>query len=184
MQKARTLTCLIAAIAILLPCAKAQTIPPKSKPKLSSVYTQLKDCKLRLELTGREGGDPYATCKPVGGYIVHIAYNATLVTVSIWDSTGKKVTELGTDYIAIGMQREAVEWRMAAGQPFAVIYKIGRFDTTGYSAGNPYKAFNLKGYDWVAKGLRGCEAIDFVMEVKGPETATAIRRRVDEAYIR
>ncbi len=163
-------------------CAPAMAQPKSAKPKLSSIYTQLKDCKLPLELTGREGGDPYATCKPVGGYVVHIAYNATLTTVSIWDSTGKKVTELGTDYIAIGMQREAVEWRMASGQPFAVIYKIGRFDTSGYAAGNPYKAFNLKGYDWVAKGLHGCESIDFVMEAKGLETAATIRRWVDEAY--
>ncbi len=146
--------------------------------KYSSAYTYLKDCKIPAD----EEGGLKMHCRPLGPYKVVVAYDGALAMISVNDSAGHTVARLGSDYIGIGMQREQVEWRMANGVPFAVIFKIGHFDTSGYASGNPYKAFNLAGSSWIVAGLPGCEAIGFTLRGNIPDAEKRIRRWLDEAF--
>ena len=146
--------------------------------KLSSACTYLKECKIPSD----EEGGLQAHCRPAGGYRIVVDYSSSLATVSVLDSTGKTVATLGTDYIGMGMQREQVEWRLANGKPFAAIFRLVRFDTSGYAGDNPYKAFNPNGSTWIIKGLTGCESIGFTLDGDTPNAEKRIRRWLDEAF--
>src|SRR2546421_1900100 len=97
--------------------------------KVSSLYTDLKtECKAAIKLKkgeSAEGQDMPLRCKGYGGYEVRIDYSAA--------SSSLRVQPLGDksdQAITLGMQpldydqKRKIEWRLANGKPFAIIYRV------------------------------------------------------------
>ena len=107
----------------------SQSVSSHGQPaKFSSLYTDLKtECKAAIKLKrgeNPEGQDMPLKCKGYGGYEVRIDYSAA--------SSSLRVQPLGKSdqSITLGMQpldydqKRKIEWRLANGKPFAVIYRV------------------------------------------------------------
>lgn len=103
--------------------AGAQTL------KMASVYTNLKnDCQAEEKVVADEVP---LICKAVGGYRARvIPAGVWAETLEIVDLQGRPVTSLGTHgygYTTSG--RRLLEWRLANGRPFAVIFRVDKFNS-------------------------------------------------------
>lgn len=148
-----------AAIFYLLPAVHAQQKPAADKPVFTSVYTDLrKQCKATRETASTEGSDPAARCTGYGGYRIFMYYSATSATLGVQRvADGADVMELGTDYGSYGSRGEKVEWRMANGKPFAVIFRQWKYRGEG-ADGTMYSGTRV-GSRLLVKGLPGWERI-------------------------
>jgi hypothetical protein len=98
------------------------------KAKMSSVYTNMRtDCKEEMKSNGDEV--PFI-CKAVGGFRVRIIpAGAWAETVEIVDKKGETVVSLGNvGYGYTTTNNRKIEWRMANGKPFAVIFRVNTYD--------------------------------------------------------
>ncbi|HEY0376778.1 MAG TPA: hypothetical protein VGC87_07465 [Pyrinomonadaceae bacterium] len=157
-------------------------------PAFTSAYTDLnKDCEpaFKDEEVG-EGQDMPLKCKGHDGYYISIGYSA-------WASHLAVQME-GDEKLLIGLVNEGisysdepgkkVEWRMADGNPFAVIARVSSYDEAkAETAGdNPYQAKYKTGEALVVKGLKGYERIDFKVDAKDPKANEKARELADSNY--
>ena len=154
-------------------------------PKFSSLYTNLKtECKAAIKLKrgeNAEGQDMPLKCKGYGGYEVRIDYSAA--------SSSLRVQPLGDksdESITLGMQpldydqKRKIEWRLANGKPFAVIYRIVKSKTE--QPEEMWRPENSAGEFLVIKGLRGYEQIDLELDATALNANVKARQMADGAY--
>lgn len=159
-------------------------------PAFTSAYTDLnKDCEpaFKDEEVG-EGQDMPLKCKGYGGYYISIGYSAWASHLGV-QLDGDENYMLGLVNEGIGYSDEPgkkVEWRMADGQPFAVIARASSYDESkAENAGdNPYQAKYKTGESLVVKGLKGYERIDFKVDAKDPKANEKAREMADSNYIK
>src|SRR5580765_1063489 len=154
--------------------------------RFSSLYTDLKrDCRSAVKLKKGEeyGSDEPLRCKGPGGYEIKIGYSASSSQFSI-----NRIGNRDEDVVVSTMQpieydlKRKVEWRLANGKPFAVIYRI---DLTKGDSSDPigmWSKENKTGESLVVKGLKGFEHIDFEVDAKTPNANQKAREMADAAY--
>lgn len=152
--------------------------------KMSSVYTNLKaDCKAEVKVAADEV--PFI-CKAVGGFRVRIVpAGAWAETIEIVDKNNKTVASLGTHgYGYSTAPKRMVEWRMANGKPFAVIFRINEYDEAEASeeGDNPYTAKYKTGEKLIVRGLTGYSRIDFEVDAKEKNANVKAQKLADENF--
>lgn len=135
--------------------------------KMASVYTDLKnDCRPETKTSDEV---PFI-CKAVGGYRVRIIpAGAWAETIEIVDAKKETVASLGIHGYAYSLKgKRMLEWRMANGKPFAVIFRIDKFDSKDAleSGDNPYLDKYKIGEALIVRGLPGYSQINFEVGAK------------------
>jgi hypothetical protein len=153
--------------------------------KFSSLYTDLKtECKAAMKLEkgeNAEGQDMPLKCKGYGGYEVRIDYSAASSSLRVQPLGDKSVQA-----ITLGMQpmdydqKRKIEWRLANGKPFAVIYRIVKSKTE--QPEEMWRPENRGGEFLVIKGLKGSEQIDLELDATTPNANVKAREMADSAY--
>jgi len=129
-------------------------------------------------------GDMTLRCKGYGGYEVNIGFSATSSQFTI-----NLVRKRDEDVVVSTMQpldydqKRKIEWRLANGNPYAVIYRI---DATKGDSGatDVWYSENKTGESLVIKGLKGFEHIEFEIDAKDPQANVKARQMADEGYAR
>ncbi|MCD9189436.1 MAG: hypothetical protein LUM44_23695 [Pyrinomonadaceae bacterium] len=152
--------------------------------KMSSVYTNLKvDCKPESKV---EADEVPFICKAVGGFRVRIVpAGAWAEMIEIVDAQNKTAASLGTHgYGYSTAPKRMVEWRMANGKPFAVIFRINEYDQEKASeAGdNPYTEKYKTGEKLIVRGLPGYSQIDFEVDAKEKNANVKAQNLADENF--
>lgn len=123
------------------------------KAAFSSVYTDLKDDCPASKPEG-DDGDPTHTCKSVGPYHAYIYYSAlgTHVQIDEGEKTVLRLPEQGHDETL----KRKLEWRLADGKPFAVIYRVAQYTEKGLEqvGGSYMQDEHKKGELIVVRGLK------------------------------
>jgi hypothetical protein len=157
----------------------------KRATKFSSAYTDLKT-QCRSALTKKEekeaesrGEDIPMVCKGYGGYEILLASHGAMTQFQVSIKTGNEVKNVveETLYISDPIYMRKVEWRLADGVPFAVIFRRDVND-------DPEDQSIRKKIGEVLRvvGLKD-ERIDFTVEVrKGLNPNEEARRMADQAY--
>ena len=152
--------------------------------KFSSLYTNLKtECQAAIKLKkgeNPEGQDMPLKCKGYGGYEVRIDYSAA--------SSSLRVQPLGKSdqSITLGMQpldydqKRKIEWRLANGKPFAVIYRVVKSKTE--QPEEMWRPENSAGEFLVIKGLKGYEQIDLELDAAAANANVKAREMADNAF--
>lgn len=155
-------------------------------PVFSSLYTNLKtDCRdaFKLKKGEENGSDMPLKCKGYGGYEINIGYSASSSQFSI-----NRIGKSDEDVVVSTMQpidydlKRKVEWRLANGKPFAVIYRI---DLSKGDTSDPigmWSKENETGESLVIKGLKGFEHIELELNAKTPNANVKAREMADAAY--
>lgn len=154
-------------------------------PQFTSVYTDLKrDC--RSALTKKEekeaeaiGDDIPMVCKGYGGYEIMLASHGTMTQLLVRTRKGGEVKDVVQETLYIGdpIYTRKVEWRLANGVPFAVIFRRDLMD-------EPDDPSMKKKIGEVLRvvGLKD-ERIDFEVDVKRSANPNEEARRLaDNAY--
>ena len=141
--------------------------------KMTSVYTNTQtDCKAEEK---SEGDEVPFICKEVGGFRLRIIpAGAQAETLEIVDKQGETVASLGNVGYGYTSSKRMLEWRMANGKPFAVIFRVFTYDEQkATDAGdNPYLPKYKTGEKLFVRGLTGYSQIDFEVDGKD-KTANA-----------
>lgn len=126
--------------------------------KFTSTYTDLqKDCKDKFRDVG-EGQDMPAICKGPGGYRIDVEFSACCEHVQV--EGGKAFLLLFPMQRFVTAMKKKLEWRLANGKPFAVIFRIDKYK--GDITLSPQKAGELL----IIKGLSGFSNIDYEFDPK------------------
>ena len=147
----------------------------------TSAYTDLKkQCKNAVKSVG-EGQDMPLRCKGYGGYEIIIDYSAASSSLRV-QPVGDKTEEA----IALAMQpltyneKRKIEWRLADGKPFAVIFRVDKSKSDDPTA--MWQPENKTGEALMVKGLKGYEQIDFEVDAKEPQANAKARAKADAAF--
>jgi hypothetical protein len=149
-----------------------------SANKFSSRYTDLdKSCKT---IKGGEGQDDASDCRGIGGYRVHVWFSAMAQHIGTKTVKSEEMIPLATQSLDFDQTKIKLEWRLANGKPFAVIFRVFK-----YGEGNDDNPFGKKiGEELIVKGLTGFEKIDFKVDSKTPNTNAEARKLADNAYLK
>lgn len=170
---------------LLLACAAALVVAglsTRSAAKFSSAYTDLKtQCK---PIAGGEsrGDDTPLRCAGQGGYEVRIDFSAASSHLGI-QPTACECDEriaLAEQPLHYDAERK-IEWRLAGGQPFAVILRVDK-PKGGLDPAEMWRPENKTGEALLVKGLKGYERIDFEVDAKSPDANVRARELADRAY--
>jgi hypothetical protein len=137
--------------------------------KMSSVYTNMQtDCKAESKV---EGDEVPFICKAVGGFRVRIVpAGAWAETVEIVNAKSETVVSFGNvGYGYTTTNNRKIEWRLANGKPFAVIFRVNTYNAekANEDGDSPFLAKYKTGEKLLIRGLTGYSQIDF--EVDGKE---------------
>src|SRR6185436_16389631 len=152
--------------------------------RFSSLYTNLKtQCASAVKLKKGEepqGDDMPLKCKGYGGYEVRIDYSAASshLRLQLRGDSDQSIN-LGTQSLGYD-QNHKIEWRLANGKPFAVIYRIDKSKSD--EPETMWSPENKTGEALVIKGLKGFEQIDFEIDAKSPDANLKARAMADEAF--
>lgn len=152
--------------------------------KMSSVYTNLKvDCKPESKVVDQEVA---FICKAVGGFRIRInPAGAWAETIDVVDAQKETVASLGTHgYGYSTAPKRMVEWRMANGKPFAVIFRINEYDEEKAmeDGDNPYLDKYKTGEKLIVRGLTGYSQIDFEVDAKEKNANVKAQKLADENF--
>jgi hypothetical protein len=164
----------------------AQSPPPSGRPvKFASVYTDL-NTQCRSDVTKQEarelearGDDIPFVCRGYGGYEISLASHGAITMFVVRRKTGRELKEVVQEMLLISdpIYARKVEWRLANGVPFAVIF---RRDVNDERA-DPATAKKL-GEVLRVVGLRD-EKINFQVDVKKSANPNEEARQLaDKAY--
>lgn len=157
-------------------------------PRFSSLYTNLKtDCRTAFKQKRGEqyGSDMPLKCKGYGGYEINIGYSASSSQFSI-----NRIGNRSDGVVTSTMQpldydlKRRVEWRLANGKPFAVIYRIDLTKGDSSDAIGMWSKENKTGESLVIKGLKGFEHIDFEISANTADANLKAREMADKNYAR
>ena len=145
--------------------------------QFSSSYTSLTNCgsgltKAEEKEAEEHGTDLPSRCKGLAGYDVNISYSACSADISV--DKGEESIHLATQS---GNWKQNVEWRLANGKPFAVIFRVYEY------AGSDLCATDCKiiAESLIVKGLNGYEHIDEEVKVKGALNLNLKARQLADA---
>ncbi len=143
----------------------------------SSTFTDLqKDCKDKFPDI-EDGNDIPVVCKGPKGYIIDVEFSACCEHMQIEGE--KDFLLLFPMQLIDTVMKRKLEWRLANGKPFAVIFKIDKYK--GDITINPRKNREVI----VTKGLNGFKCIDHEIESKQfTDPNQEARRLVDDSYMR
>jgi hypothetical protein len=111
---------LVSVVITFVVCAAGQR-----RVRFSSVYTDFKrGCKT---LQGGNGSDNAYLCRGAGRYKVRIYYSAAATHLAAELTGTDKFTPIATLDLRFDYTKTRVEWRLANGKPFAVIYRVPRY---------------------------------------------------------
>lgn len=147
----------------------------KSKSSFTSSYTDMqRDCKNAFEEPNNKSDIPLI-CKAPKDYQVEVGYSACCELIKI---SNKIKFSFQTPIQPIGSyQKRKIEWRLANGKPFAVIFRINKY--SGELSIDPKKT----GEVLIVKGLDGFANIDYEVDVKKhSDPNKEARRLADKAY--
>jgi hypothetical protein len=153
--------------------------------KFSSVYTDLKtECRSALtkaeeKESERLGQDIPLVCKGYGGYEISLASHGAMTFLVVRKKTAKDDEKSPVQemlFISDPIYTRKVEWRLADGVPFAVIFRRDLYDDSDPSEkkkiGEVLRVVGLKD-----------ERINYELNVKtSPYTNEEARRLADNAY--
>lgn len=153
-------------------------------PRFSSLYTNLKtECRSTIKLKKGEEpqGDIPLKCKGYGGYEVRIDYSAASASLRLQPVRGEwdQSINLGMQQLDYDQIRK-IEWRLANGKPFAVIYRVDK--SKSELPEERWLAENKTGEALIIKGLKGFEQIDFEVDASTPDANLEAREMADQAY--
>jgi hypothetical protein len=152
-------------------------------PRFSSVYTNFdKDCRDAVpESKMNPGTDVPGTCKGYGGYRVALDYSAMATSIVVVRGRNRDESiSLGMMSISAPEKGSKLEWRLANGKPFAVIFRMPKYGEQGDSS-DPFA--NKIGETLIIKGLKGHESIDLEVDVKTtPNPNEKARQLADSNY--
>ncbi len=173
----------LAGAAVLL-CFALETEAQSNR--FSSVYTNLKtECRpaFKPKKGDPSGEDIPLKCKGYGGYEVRIDYSAASANLRLQPARGNS-----DESINLGMQpldydqSHKIEWRLANGKPFAVIYRVDKSKSD--QPEEMWSPANKSGEALVIKGVKGFEQIDFEVEASQPNANLKARELADQAFAR
>lgn len=152
--------------------------------KMTSVYTNTQtDCKAEEK---SEGDEVPFICKEVGGFRLRIIpAGAQAEMLEIVDKKGETVASLGNvGYGYTTTAKRMLEWRMANGKPFAVIFRVFTYDEQkATDAGdNPYLAKYKTGEKLLVRGLSGYSQIDFEVDGKDKNANAKAQNLADSNF--
>lgn len=130
------------------------------KPDLffTSVYTDLKkDCKDKFNDSDNDHDMP-VVCKGPGGYWIDVEFSACCEHMKVEGENGFILRFPEQRFVTV-MNRK-LEWRLANGKPFAVIFRIDKYK--GDITLSPEKS----GEVLLVKGLNGFQSIDLEVDLK------------------
>jgi hypothetical protein len=111
---------LVSVVISFVVCAVGQR-----RVRFSSVYTDFKrGCKT---IPGGNGSDNAYLCRGAGRYKVRIYYSAAATHLAAELTGTDKFTPIATLDIRSDYTKSRIEWRLANGKPFAVIYRVPRY---------------------------------------------------------
>lgn len=152
--------------------------------KMSSVFTNMQtDCKAESKV---EADEVPFICKAVGGYRVRIIpAGAWAESVEIVDKKGETVSSLGmVGYGYTAVKNRKIEWRMANGKPFAVIFRVNTYDSekANDDGESPFLAKYKTGEKLLIRGLTGYSQIDFEIDGKDKTANVKAQKKADENF--
>jgi hypothetical protein len=163
---------------LLIGAAYAYRSTSQRKTVFSSRYTTLTNCgsgmtKKEEREAEKNGTDIPSKCRGLAGYNVYISYSACASQFNL---------TRGEENISLGMQpvnwkQKQVEWRLADGQPFAVIIRMYDY---GDDLCNGDK--KLKGESLMVQGLKGFEQIEGSVDARAPNANLKARELADKGY--
>jgi hypothetical protein len=132
-----------------------------------------------------EDGDTPQICEGIGGYQLYVYYNYyghELLRLQAVD--GEFEVPLGAETCDDTQLYSAeVEWRTAAGRPFAVVAQTTcHYLVLAEEDGLEYEAFEAGDSYILVKGLAGFEHIDHEIELKDDTTVDRARKLADTGY--
>lgn len=154
--------------------------------RFTSLYTDLKtQCKAAIRLKRGEElqSDMPLRCSGYGGYEVRIDYSAASSHLRV-----QPVRVNSDEAINLAMQpinydrTHRIEWRLANGKPFAVIFRIDKSKSD--QPEDIWSPENKIGEALVIKGLKGFEHIDFEIDAKTADANLKAREMADAGYSR
>jgi hypothetical protein len=152
--------------------------------KMSSIFTNLQtDCKAESKV---EADEVPFICKAVGGYRVRIVpAGAWAESIEIVDKKGETVTSFGlVGYGYSTVKNRKLEWRMANGKPFAVIFRVNTYDSekANEAGDSPFLEKYKIGEKLLIRGLTGYSQIDFQIDGKVKLANTLAQKKADENF--
>lgn len=151
--------------------------------KMTSVYTNTQtDCKAEEK---SEGDEVPFICNEVGGFRLRIIpAGAQAEMLEIVNKQGETVASLGNVGYGYTSSKRMLEWRMANGKPFAVIFRVFTYDEQkATDAGdNPYLAKYKTGEKLLVRGLIGYSQIDFEVDGKDKNANAKAQKLADENF--
>lgn len=152
--------------------------------KMTSVYTNLQtECKAESKV---EADEVPFICKEVGGFRVRIIpAGAWAETVEIVDKQGETVVSFGNvGYGYSTTNNRKVEWRMANGKPFAVIFRVNTYNAekANEDGDSPFLAKYKTGEKLLIRGLSGYTQIEFEVDGKDKNANAKAQQKADENF--
>lgn len=154
-------------------------------PVFSSVHTEFlgPGCRDVEELS--DHGDTPQVCEGVEGYQLYVYYNHyghELLRLQATDNDFEiPLAAEGCDDTQLYSAK--IEWRTAAGRPFAVIAQTAcHYLVLAEEDGLEYEAFEAGDSYILVKGLAGFEHIDHEIELKDDTTVDRARKLADTGY--
>lgn len=176
---------LAASVLLFLSCSAFAQAGPKRKVKFTSVYTNLKT-QCRSALTPKEekeseemGEDIPRLCRGYGGYQIYLGSHGAITQIQFLTKKDDEMRASETMLYSDPIYMRQVEWRLADGVPFAVIFRRDVYE-------NNDDPMNAKKTGEVLRviGLKD-KRIDFEVDVKKtPNPNREARRLADESYAR
>ena len=192
MKKRAIVTFVSLSLVSLVLAVSSQVSHSKSgAPKFSSVYTDLnRDCKSALtkkeEKEAEAGGtDIPERCKGYGGYYVEVGYSAMASDLRIYKQGSDDAIGLGMFPLNyVDEKGRKIEWRMAEGKPFAVIWRVPEYNGEGTSSADMWDPKNKTGESLRIRGLKGYEHIEAQVDAKTPDANARARELADNAFLK
>jgi hypothetical protein len=154
-----------------------ETFTPPKNIKFSSTYTNLKTaCKDKFS-DSEDGHDMPVICNGPGGYWIDVEFSACCEQLLVADRFGF-LLPMPEQRIGTFVKRK-LEWRLANGKPFAVIFRIDKYK--GDITLSPEKTCEVL----QIKGLGAFTGIDYEVSQKDhPNPNQEARQLADLGYLR
>ncbi len=149
----------------------------------SSQYTDFaKDCETPVG-QGRNSEHISTFCKGYGDYRVHIFDTATTMEINAETDKEAEIYHVSTQSLDADIDRQRLEWRIANGKPFAVIFQADKYQTNQNGLiSYPQK---VTGSHYIVRGLEGFEEINFEVDItRDPNVLQKARQMADAVYLR
>ncbi len=168
----------LATVLIVFSVFATSGVYAQKKPLLiSSAYSNLnKDCKT---IGGGDGQDEASDCRGIGGYRIYISPSAASLSISVEPKDRKTSIPIATQSFDFDQRKAKVEWRLAAGKPFAVIMRAAKYADPDDE--HPYIGKKI-GEELIVRGLKGFESMSFEIDAKTPNANAKAREEADKAY--